>query len=67
MQDRDAAANVVAQVCTKVPGPKKLHANATYGGKCAEAIAQAHGISVEVVRHPGKRSTGTWQDAKQLL
>jgi transposase len=67
VQDRDAAAAVVAQACTKVPGLKKLYTDAAYGGKCAQAIEQTHGISVEVVRHPGNRSTGTWQDAQQPL
>jgi len=67
VQDRDAAAPVVAQACAKVPGLKKLYADAAYGGKCAEAIEHAHGISVEIVRHPGNRSTGTWQDAQQPL
>ena len=67
VQDRDAAAEVVAQACTKVPGLKKLYADGAYGGKCAAAIEQAHAISVEVVRHPGNRSTGTWQDAQQPL
>ena len=37
------------------------------GGTCAQAIEQTHGISVEVVRHPGTRSTGTGQDARQPL
>ena len=67
VQDRDAAAQVVAQACTKVPGLKKLYTDGAYGGKCAQAIEQAHGISVEVVRHPGNRSTGTWHDAQQPL
>jgi putative transposase len=67
VQDRDAAAAVVALACTKVPGLKKLYTDGAYGGKCAEAIEQTHGISVEVVRHPGNRSTGTWQDAQQPL
>ena len=67
VQDRDAAAPVVAQACTKVPGLKRLYADAAYGGKCAQAIEQTHGIAVEVVRHPGNRSTGTWQDAQQPL
>ena len=67
VQDRDAAADVVAQACAKVPGLKKLYTDAAYGGKCAVAIEQAHGISVEVVRHPGNRATGTWQDAQQPL
>jgi len=67
VQDRDAAAEVVAQACAKVPGLKKIYADGAYGGKCAVAIEEAHGISVEIVRHPGNRSTGTWQDAQQPL
>ena len=55
------------EACTKVPGLKKLYTDAAYGGKCAQAIEQTHGISVEVVRHPGNRSTGPWQDAQQPL
>ena len=67
VQDRDAAADVVAQACAKVPGLKKLYADGAYGGKCAHAIEATHALSVEVVRHPGNRSTGTWQDAQQPL
>lgn len=67
VQDRDAAAAVVAQACAKVPGLKKLYADGAYGGKCAQALEAAHGLSVEIVRHPGNRSTGTWQDAQQPL
>ena len=67
VQDRDTAAAVVAQACTKVPGLKKLYTDGAYGGKCAQAIEMTHGISVEIVRHPGNRATGTWQDAQQPL
>ena len=67
VQDRDAAPAVVAQACAKVPGLMKLYTDGAYGGTCAQAIEQTHGISVEVVRHPGNRSTGTWQDAQQPL
>ncbi len=67
VQDRDAAAEVVPQACTKVPGLQKIYADGACGGKCATAIEQAHDISVEIVRHPGNRSTGTWQDAQQPL
>ena len=67
VQDRDAAADVVAQACAKVPGLKKLCTDGASGGKCAQAIEQTHGISVEVVRHPGNRATGTWQHAQQPL
>jgi transposase len=67
VQDRDGAVQVVAQACSKVPGLKMLYADGAYGGKCAVAIEQTHAIAVEVVRHPGNRSTGTWQDAQQPL
>jgi transposase len=67
VQDRDGAGPVVAQACTKVPGLKALFADAAYGGKCAQAIEQTHGIAVHIVRHPGNRTTGTWQTAQQPL
>jgi putative transposase len=67
VQDRDAAVDVVAKACTKVPGLQKLYADGAYGGKCAAAIEATHDINVDVVRHPGNRSTGTWQDAQQPL
>ena len=67
VQDRDAAGAVVAQACAKVPGLKKLYADGAYGGKCAAALEQTHGISVEIVRHPANRSTGTWSDAQKSL
>ena len=66
-QDRDGAAPVVAQACAKVPGLKALYADAAYGGRCAEAIEKTHGIAVHIVRHPGNRTTGTWQTAQQSL
>jgi transposase len=67
VQDRDAAAEVVAHACAKAPGLKRLYTDSAYGGRCAAAIERTHGISVEVVRHPGNRSTGTWQDAQLPL
>ena len=68
VQDRDAAAPVVAQAMAKAPGIKRLYTDAAYGGQCAQALAAAHpGLAVEVVRHPGNRSTGTWRDAQQPL
>ena len=68
MQDRDAAADVVAQPAAKAPGLKKLGPDAPYGGQCARTIEAAHpNMSVEAVRHPGNRSTGTWRDAQQPL
>lgn len=67
VQDRDTTAEVVAMACAKVPGLTKLYADGAYGGQCALAIEKTHGITVEVVRHPGNRATGTWQDAQQPL
>jgi putative transposase len=67
VQDRDAAQPVVAKACTKVPGLKALYADAAYGGRCAQAIEKTHGIAVHIVRHPGNRTTGTWQTTQQPL
>jgi transposase len=67
VQDRDAAADVVAAACAKVAGLKVVYADAAYGGKCAQAIEARHNIRVEVIRHPGNRSTGTWQTPQQQL
>jgi putative transposase len=58
---------VVAQACAKVPGLKALYADAAYGGRCAQAIEQTHGIAVHIVRHPGNRTAGTWQTEQQPL
>jgi transposase len=60
VQDRDGAAPVVAQARTQTPGLKKLYADAADGGQCALTLEKPHGISVEIVRHPGNRATGTW-------
>ncbi len=68
VQDRDGAGPVVAQAMAKVPGLQKLYTDAAYGGQCARSLAQAHpSLSIEVVRHPGNRATGTWHDAQQPL
>ena len=68
VQDRDAAGPVVAQARTKVPGLQKVYADGAYGGQCARTLETEHpGLSVEIVRHPGNRSTGTWHDAQQPL
>lgn len=67
VQDRDTAAPIVAQACSEVPGLEKPYADGAYDGQCALNIEQTHGLSVEVVRPPSNRSTGTWQDAQQPL
>jgi transposase len=63
VQDRDAAAAVVEQACSKAPKLEKLYTDGTYAGKCARAIEQQHHIRVDVVRRPGNGTTGTLQDA----
>jgi putative transposase len=65
VQDRDAAAAVVAQACTKAPGLEKLYTDGAYGGKCARDIEQLHHIRVEVVRRPGNGATGTLHNPTQ--
>ena len=67
VQDRDGAAQVVAQACRKAPTIERLYTDAAYGGQCAQAIEQNHGIRVEVVRRPGNRSTGTLHDPQQSV
>ena len=67
VQDRDGAAQVVAQACRKAPTIERLYTDAAYGGHCAHAIEQAHDIRVEVVRRPGNRSTGTLHDPRQSV
>jgi transposase len=65
VQDRDAAAAVVAQACSKAPGLEKLYTDGAYGGKCARDIEQLHHIRVEVVRRPGNGTTGTLHHPEQ--
>lgn len=65
VQDRDAAAAVVAQACAKAPGLQKLYADGAYAGACARDIEQRHHINVEVVRHPGNGTTGTLHNTAQ--
>lgn len=65
VQDRDAAAAVVEQACSKAPRLEKLYTDGAYAGKCARAIEQQHHIRVEVIRRPGNGTTGTLQDAAQ--
>jgi transposase len=62
VQDRDAAAAVVAQACVKSPRLEKLYTDGAYGGKCAREIEQAHHIRVEVIRRPGSSTIGTLYD-----
>lgn len=67
VQDRDGAPAVVALACAKVPGLQLLYADSAYAGKCAEGLEKNHAIRVEITRHPGNRTTGTWQTSQQPL
>lgn len=64
VQNRDAAADVVAHACAKPPGLQKLYTDGAYGGKYARDIEQQHHIRVEVVRHLDSRTIGTLLDTK---
>ena len=46
---------------------KQRYADGAFGGNCAPTFEQTHGIGVEVVRHAGNRSTGSWRDPQQPL
>lgn len=66
VQDRDAAAAVVTQTCTKIPRLEKLDTDGAYGSRCAHNIEQTHHIRVEVVRRPGNGMIGTLHDPKTV-
>jgi len=61
VQDRDGAVPSVASACQKYPDLAKLYVDAAYAGGCAQGLQAAHGLAVEVVRHPGNRNVGRWQ------
>lgn len=65
VQDRDGAPAVVAAGCAKAPELKLLYVDGAYGGQCAQALAADHGLTVEVVRHPGSRNAHVFQDLRQ--
>ena len=61
IQDRDAAAPLVARAVDKYPTLKKLLADSSYAGECEKSIKAQYGIEVEVIRRP--RKAGAWTDA----
>ena len=65
VQDRDGAYPAMAQACAKYPTINRLFVDSAYAGTCAERLEASHDISVHVVRHPGNRNVGRWQE-KQL-
>lgn len=64
VQDRDAAAVVVEQACTKIPRLAQLYTAGAYGGKFAHDIEHAHHIRVEVVRIVGATGSTAERDSK---
>lgn len=67
LQDRDGAAAVVAQGCAKLPSLQQLYVDGAYSGQCARALHAAHGIDVQVVRHPGNRNAHVFHDTAQPI
>ena len=64
VQDRDAAAAVVAKACAKSPQLAKHYTDGAYAGKCAHDIEPVHRICVKIVRSPGNSTIGTLHDPK---
>ncbi len=65
VQDRDAAAQTVAQACKRTGGSfKVLWADSAYAGQCAQQIEKAHDVKVQIVRHSARHR---WDDAQQPL
>lgn len=60
VQDREAALPAMAAACGKYPTLARVYVDGAYAGQCAEALQAAHGLTVEVVRHPGNRNVGRW-------
>ena len=67
VQDRDAAAPALSLAQAKVPGLRKVFLDAGYAGRATAELRQKHKLDVEVVRHPGNRNVGVWQQAQLPL
>lgn len=65
VQDRDGVHPVMAAAMTKYPAIETLFVDAGYAGRCAQTVSQAHGIQVQVVRHPANRQVGRWRSVEQ--
>ncbi|GAC1545936.1 MAG: hypothetical protein NVS2B4_22890 [Ramlibacter sp.] len=64
VQDRDGAPAAIAQACASHPTLQKLWVDGAYAGECARRLQAAHGLDVEVVRHPGNRNAHVFQDQR---
>lgn len=62
VQDRELAAEAAVPCHCLGPRTKWLQSKVAYDGTCAAPIDNRD-IGVEVVRHLGAQSTGTWQNA----
>ena len=60
VQDRDAAADIVAKGCAKCPSVQALFVDAAYSGTCAERLREQHGIQVEISRNLADKSVLSW-------
>ena len=58
VQDRDAALPAMTAACGKYPTLARVYVDGAYAGQCASALHAAHGLAVEVVRHPDNRNVG---------
>jgi putative transposase len=64
VQDRDGAVPSVATACQQYPSLPKRYVDGAYAGGCAALLRSAHGLDVEVVRHPGNGNVGCWHLAQ---
>lgn len=65
LQDRDAGTEAIARAAAKYPSVQRLYVDSAYAGQWAKTVEHAHGITVEVVRHPANRHVGQWVQAGQ--
>lgn len=67
IQDRDALDPAITLAKTKYPTLRKAFVDGGYAGSRASQAAAKHKMDIEVVRHPGNRNVGRWQDAQLPL
>lgn len=65
VQDRDAAAQAIAQACKRTDGSiKTVWADSAYAGQCAQQIEKEQQVQMRIVRNAGRHR---WDDAQQSL
>lgn len=65
VQDRDAADAVVGAAKGQYASLQTLFVDSGYAGKCAQSLHEAHGIKVDVVRHPASKRSSCWHKPDQ--